>query len=714
MWPAPSKHSKRLPGIASWAARPCATGMIESFSPHTISDGIRSASASRLTALTRWPPGSTTARSVCRKAWREPALSSSAKPRASTATSPAGRRPTRPSRPPSAAAEPDEALRRERGQDVVGDRQRRGAQQHVDVAAEPAAGDEHEPLGALGELVGELHRDAAAERVPDDRHAVVAERGDDVARAAGVGAERVVAARRRGLAVAEQVGRDHRVLLGSAAAPPAPTCRTSWRSRGAAAARARCRRSGSSRAGRGARAPGARRSSQTTGEHAAAARSADRGRLPRQMEGAGGADRGARPSCGLKRGVIPVTQEGVTSTVPFKRLAIVNRGEAAMRAINAVRELNEERDEPITRDRALHRARAPRPVRPPVRRAPLPRPRDDRGRGRQVDLAPTSTTSGSSARSSRRAPTPPGSAGASSPSTPRSPSCARSSGSPSSGPSAEVMRALGDKIEGKRLAEKAGVPVAPWSGGPVETAEEARKVGEELGFPLMIKAAAGGGGRGMRRVEKAEELENAFERARAEAASGVRRPERADGAPRRRRAPRRGAADGRRPGRRVGARRARLLLPAPPPEGRRGVRQPGAHARAGDASSPSRRCGSRSRPATTAPAPSSSSTSPTAASFSFMEVNTRLQVEHPVTEVVTGTDLVRLQLHVAAGGRLEGDPPPPRGHAIEVRLNAEDPGRGFAPSPGRITPAAPARRAGHPRRHRRRRGRHACRPSSTR
>ena len=85
------------------------------------------------------------------------------------------------------------------------------------------------------------------------------------------------------------------------------------------------------------------------------------------------------------------------------------------------------------------------------------------------------------------------------------------------GPSGDVMRALGDKIQSKRMAEKAGVPVAPWSDGPVETIEEAREHAERIGFPLMIKAAAGGGGRGIRRVAAADELESALTASRREA-----------------------------------------------------------------------------------------------------------------------------------------------------------------------------------------------------
>jgi len=260
------------------------------------------------------------------------------------------------------------------------------------------------------------------------------------------------------------------------------------------------------------------------------------------------------------------------------------------------------------------------------------------------------------------------------------------------GPDADVMRALGDKIEAKRLAEQAGVPVAPWSGGPVESVEDALAQGERLGFPLMIKATAGGGGRGMRRVEDPDELAGAFERARAEAARAFGDPrvlmERLVGAARHVEVQL--MADGQGTVWALGVRdcsyqrRHQKVVeesasPALTPDQEREL--------AAAAVRLARSAGYRG--AGTA----EFLYEPETRRFSFMEVNARLQVEHPVTEVVTGVDLVRLQLHVAAGGRLDGEPPPARGHAVEVRLNAEDPARGFAPAPGLITllrlPAGP-------------------------
>src|SRR5215217_2770216 len=252
------------------------------------------------------------------------------------------------------------------------------------------------------------------------------------------------------------------------------------------------------------------------------------------------------------------------------------------------------------------------------------------------------------------------------------------------GPDPDVMRVLGDKIEAKRLAERAGVPVAPWSGGPVASVEEALEQGERLGFPLMIKATAGGGGRGMRRVEEAGELAQAYERARAEAAQAFGDPavlmERLVGEARHVEVQL--MADGQGTVWALGVRdcsyqrRHQKVVeesasPALSPEQERELSAAAARL--------ARSAGYRG--AGTA----EFLYEPASRRFSFMEVNARLQVEHPVTEMVTGVDLVRLQLHIAAGGRLEGEPPPPRGHAIEVRLNAEDPARGFAPAPGRIT-----------------------------
>jgi acetyl/propionyl-CoA carboxylase alpha subunit len=374
----------------------------------------------------------------------------------------------------------------------------------------------------------------------------------------------------------------------------------------------------------------------------------------------------------------------VTSvTRPFQRLAIVNRGEAAMRAINAVRELNEERDEQI-RVIALHTEQE--------RHALFVRQADERhclgpAMVEDDDGKPLSAYLDYARLERALTETRADAAWVGWGFVAEHPAFAELCGRLGIvfvGPDPEVMRVLGDKIEGKRLAEQAGVPVAPWSGGAVETVEEAKRHAAELGYPLMIKAAAGGGGRGMRRVERPDQIAEAFERARAEAASAFGDPsvlmERLVGAARHVEVQL--IADGHGGVWALGVRdcsyqrRHQKVVeesasPVLTPEQEREL--------ADSAVRLAERAGYRGAGTV------EFLYEPETKRFSFMEVNARLQVEHPVTELVTGVDLVRLQLDVAAGGRLEGDPPPPIGHAIEVRLNAEDPARDFAPAPGRIS-----------------------------
>ncbi|MDJ0748508.1 MAG: carboxyl transferase domain-containing protein [Woeseiaceae bacterium] len=251
------------------------------------------------------------------------------------------------------------------------------------------------------------------------------------------------------------------------------------------------------------------------------------------------------------------------------------------------------------------------------------------------------------------------------------------------GPDADCMRRLGDKITSKQMAEKAGVPVAPWSGGPVRNIDEARAQAENIGLPLMIKATAGGGGRGIRMVRSADELDEAFRSASSEALGGF------------------GDATVFMERLVEGARHIEVQVIADTHDNvwSVGVRDCSVQRRhqklIEESSSPvlsdeqeesikdaaARLCHEAGyRNAGTV----EFLYDPDTREFAFMEVNARLQVEHPVTEASTDLDLVKLQIHVAMGGALEGQPPQKRGTAIEIRLNAEDPDAEFAPAPGRI------------------------------
>jgi acetyl/propionyl-CoA carboxylase alpha subunit/acetyl-CoA carboxylase carboxyltransferase component len=251
------------------------------------------------------------------------------------------------------------------------------------------------------------------------------------------------------------------------------------------------------------------------------------------------------------------------------------------------------------------------------------------------------------------------------------------------GPSADAMRKLGDKIGSKLIAEEVGVPVAPWSKGGVDTLEEALAAAEQIGYPLMLKATAGGGGRGIRRVDAADDLTDAYQRTREEAerafGSGVVFLEQlVQGA---RHVEVQIIADGQGTAWAVGVRDCSVQR-----RNQKIIEESASplldHAQVQGLKDAAERlaiavgyCGAGTVEFLYHPENNL---------FAFLEVNTRLQVEHPITEATTGLDLVKLQIHVAQGGQLTGERPAEIGHAVEARLNAEDPDRDFAPAPGRI------------------------------
>ncbi|MGW2199621.1 acetyl-CoA carboxylase biotin carboxylase subunit, partial [Streptosporangium sp. NPDC001682] len=250
------------------------------------------------------------------------------------------------------------------------------------------------------------------------------------------------------------------------------------------------------------------------------------------------------------------------------------------------------------------------------------------------------------------------------------------------GPSAETIRLMGDKARARSAAEEAGVPTVPGSDGPVDGLSEALAAAEKAGYPVAVKAAAGGGGRGIRIVADATELAEALPVAQAEAqaafGSGLVYIERF--VPNARHIEVQVFGDGENfvhLGERecsMQRRRQKVLEEAGAPGLPDHVRTAMA-----DAAVALAKVSGYSGAGTVEFLYDSASEG-----FYFIEMNTRIQVEHPVTEMVTGRDLVREQLTVASGDPLsfcQADVEF-RGHAIEVRLNAENPDFGFMPSPG--------------------------------
>ena len=243
------------------------------------------------------------------------------------------------------------------------------------------------------------------------------------------------------------------------------------------------------------------------------------------------------------------------------------------------------------------------------------------------------------------------------------------------GPSGAVMDLMGDKINARAQMIKANVPVIPGSSGEVHTSDEALAVAEKIGYPVMLKASAGGGGKGIRKVEKVEDLVAAFESASREAKAAF-----GNGA----------------------MYMERVIYPARHIEVQILADQHGhvVHLGERDCSlqrnnqkvleeSPSVAIGKtlRQKIGEAAVRAAKSVGYEDKREFYFMEMNTRVQVEHPITEFVTGVDIVKEQIKIAAGQELSFNQEDIHitGHAIECRINAENPAFNFAPSPGKIS-----------------------------
>jgi acetyl-CoA carboxylase biotin carboxylase subunit len=250
------------------------------------------------------------------------------------------------------------------------------------------------------------------------------------------------------------------------------------------------------------------------------------------------------------------------------------------------------------------------------------------------------------------------------------------------GPGADVMERMGDKARAKAEMRAAGVPLVPGTEGGASL-DEMRTAAAELGFPVLLKAVSGGGGKGMRLVQSPDELERAYSTAGVEAEAAF-----SDGS----------------------LYLEKALVPARHVEVQVLCDRDGGVLTLGE-----RECSIQRRHqklVEESPSPALDDATREAmeaateracrtigyenagtfefllgadGTFHFMELNARLQVEHPVSELVTGVDIVREQLRIAAGERVSSTGRAPRrGHAIEIRLNAEDPARGFAPAPGTI------------------------------